>query len=109
MTEIELISTQIIAAAGEAKSLYIEAIELAKNHDFDNSNKKIEEGDECFLECHQVHAQLIQKDAQTGVTPNILLIHAEDQMASCETIKILAEQIIYDQKEIQEIKALLNK
>ncbi len=109
MTEIELISTQIIATAGEAKSLYIEAIELAKNRDFVSSSKKIEEGDECFLQCHQVHAQLIQKDAQTGVTPNILLIHAEDQMASCETIKVLAEQIIYDQKQIQEIKSLLEK
>lgn len=95
MDNLELISFQIISAVGMAKSSYIEAIHAAEKGDFDLAKEKIKEGEESFVGGHTAHASLIQKEASgEGVTPNILLMHAEDQLMSAETIKIMAQEII---------------
>ena len=84
MDNLELVSFQIISAVGVAKSSYIE---LAK--------AKIKEGDQEFVKGHEAHAGLIQKEANgEKVVLNILLMHAEDQLMSAETIKMMALEII---------------
>ena len=60
-----------------------------------NSKAKIKEGDQEFVKGHEAHAGLIQKEANgETVVPNILLMHAEDQLMSAETIKMMALEII---------------
>lgn len=93
--EIVETSFQIIACSGTAKSLYIEAIQTAKSKDFEKVESLFNEADEVFVSAHKVHASLVQKEAQGIATEvSLLLVHAEDQMASCETIKLLAQEII---------------
>jgi PTS system cellobiose-specific IIA component len=95
MEGLELVSFQIIAAAGSARSSYVEALQAAKAGNFDEANALIEQGDKDFVEAHHVHAELIQKFA-AGEDPgaNILLIHAEDQVMSAEVLKIMAVEFI---------------
>ena len=89
MDNLELVSFQIISAVGVAKSFYIEAMKIAEKGDFDLAKAKIKEGDQ------EAHAGLIQKEANgEKVVPNILLMHAEDQLMSAETIKMMALEII---------------
>ena len=62
---------------------------------FDLAKAKIKEGDQEFVKGHEAHAGLIQKEANgEKVVPNILLMHAEDQLMSAETIKMMALEII---------------
>jgi len=95
MEGLELVSFQIIAAAGSARSSYVEALQVAKTGDYEAAREMIKQGDEAFTEAHHVHAQLIQKFAggeQVGA--DILLIHAEDQVMSAEVLKLMAVEFI---------------
>ena len=68
---------------------------LAEKGDFDEARAKIKEGEESFVKGHEAHTSLIQKEACGEKTvPTILLIHAEDQLMSAETIKTLIQEII---------------
>ena len=101
MDKLELVSFQIISCVGMAKSSYIEAIQEAKKGDFEKAKACIEEGKKLFGQAHKAHAELIQSETSgEGVTPNLLLLHAEDQMMSTETCKILAEELIESYKRI---------
>lgn len=93
--EMERICFQIISASGMAKSSYIEAIACAKQKDFDQARHLIEQAEEYFVDAHKVHAQLISQEAGGQVVDvSLLLMHAEDQMASCELAKFFASELI---------------
>lgn len=95
MEGIELISFQIISAVGTARSMYIEAIQLAKAGDFEGAEKLMEEGQQVFVQGHHAHAELIQKEASGEKTEfALLLMHAEDQLMSAEAFGILAQEFI---------------
>jgi Phosphotransferase system cellobiose-specific component IIA len=95
MEGIELTCFQLISLNGVARSCYLEAIYAAKEGDFQKARELIAEGEVNFLEGHRVHAQLIQQEASgNSVVANLLLIHAEDQLMSAETFKIVAEEFI---------------
>ena len=95
MNGLELISFQIISAVGTARSMYIEAIELAKQGKIEEARKMIKEGEEAFVQGHSAHAELIQKEAGgESVQANLLLIHAEDQLMSAEAFQIIAKHFI---------------
>lgn len=95
MEGLELISFNIIAYAGDAKSYYVEAIECAKEKNFELAQQKIKEGEKSQLEAHRAHMTLLT-DAASGKAANvdILLLHAEDQLMSCEVIKMMASEVI---------------
>ncbi len=86
---------QIIAAVGSARSLYIEAIDLASEGNFDEARAKIKEGEEAFNGGHQAHGELLTKFANGELPPmDILMTHAEDQLMSAEAFGILANKFI---------------
>lgn len=94
--DLELISFQIISAVGTARSMYIEAIEEAKNGNINHAKELIKDGEKIFVEGHKAHADLIQCEASGDdkVAINLLLIHAEDQLMSAETFSIIAKQFV---------------
>lgn len=95
MEGIELISFQIIANVGEAKANFINAIKYAKEKDFDKANKCINDGEEQMIKGHKAHMDVLSKQANGEKLPfDLLLVHAEDQMMSAETIKIMAEELL---------------
>jgi len=107
MEGLEMISFQIISCVGSAKSMYMEAAMAAQNYDFEKAEALIKEGEEIFIKGHEAHASLIQKEAGgEPVTPNMLLMHAEDQLMATESFKAFAQQQIIIFKKFQ---ALENK
>lgn len=95
MEEMELICFQLITAAGTAKSNYIGAVQKAKQGLYDEARQLIAEGDEVLKQGHAPHAELIQKEAAgEDFRMGLILTHAEDQMASAETFKVMAEELI---------------
>lgn len=95
LEEMQGAAFQIIAHAGEARSHYVEAIRLARADDFEAAQQLIEKGEEAFRNIHDLHLSLIQKEAAGEQLPfSLLLIHAEDQMLTTETIHLLAIEMI---------------
>ncbi len=95
MEGMELICFEIISNVGTARGCYVEAIDLATEGKFEEASKKIEEGKVFFVNGHNAHAELVQKEAAGEKTDvMLLLVHAEDQLMSAEGFKILAEKFI---------------
>lgn len=93
--ELAMTSFRIIAAVGSARSSYIEAIHAAKNGEFDRAEQLMQEGGAYFLEGHDVHTELVQREAAGNpVMCSLMLTHAEDQLMSAESFKIIAEELI---------------
>ena len=91
----ELISFHIISAAGAARSLFIEAMRDLRKGNLENAEKLINKGKEEFNKAHLEHAALIQKEAAGDkVEMDLLLVHAEDQIMSTETVLIMLEEAL---------------
>ena len=95
MEGMEMAAFQIIASVGTARSLYIQAIDLASEGKFDEARAAIAEGVEAFNGGHAAHGELLTKFANGELPPmDILMTHAEDQLMSAEAFGILAEKFI---------------
>lgn len=93
--EIIQISCDLIASVGNAKGLFIEAIQMAKQKDIKKAQDLLHEGEVAFQEGHQIHQKLLTKFANgEQIDTNILLVHAECQMMSAEDFQIIAEEVI---------------
>lgn len=56
-------------------------------------------------EGHKSHAQLIQEEAKGNKQElSLILMHAEDQLMASEIILSLAKEMLYMQKEINDLK-----
>ncbi|MFV0479044.1 MAG: PTS lactose/cellobiose transporter subunit IIA [Anaerorhabdus sp.] len=95
MKDLELSCFKIISAVGEAKSDYIEAMRKARDNRLEEARECLVKGKAISIEGHKAHAELIQKEANgEDVKVNLLLLHAEDQLMTAETVYIMAEEII---------------
>ena len=95
LEQIQLLSFQIIAAVGNARSLYLEAIAAAKEGAYDRADALIEEGNGSFKIGHDVHTELVQREAAGDLAEfSLMILHAEDQLMSAESFGILAREFI---------------
>ncbi len=102
---LEMICFQIISNVGGARSSYIEAIQKAKQGDFEGARACMEAGQQQFLAGHEAHFELLQKEAQgQAVGGSLILVHAEDQLMSAEGFKIIAEEMIASYERIIELE-----
>lgn len=86
---------EIIANVGGAKSLYLQAVESAKEGNFDEVKEYVSQADDAFLTAHNVHLKLLQETAQgDGPEMNLILLHAEDQMMGTEIVRLMAKSFI---------------
>lgn len=101
MEGLELIAFEIISNVGMGKSLAIEALRDARQGNYEEANKKIEEAKTFFIKGHHSHASLIQKEAAgEKVEFSLMVMHAEDQLMCAETIKDLVIEIIEMHKDL---------
>ena len=102
-----MIIVEMISAAGGAKSNYMKAISAGKAGEFDEAKKLIDEGSEYFAKAHEAHSQMIATEA-SGVNSmvTLLLVHAEDQMMSAESFRIIAAEFIDMYKKFEEFQKI---
>lgn len=98
MIDLEKLSVtgmELVTYGGCAKSMYLEALRVAKEGNFEEAYKKIEEADQMIGMAHGKHLEMLQEEALTK-TPQVslLILHAEDQVMSCETIKLMVLEFI---------------
>lgn len=92
---LETIIMPMILHAGNAKSLSMEAIALAKKGDFDSANKHMDEAMQALTEAHHIQTQLLQQEAQGDMKQvSIFLIHSQDHLMTSMAVKDLAAEFI---------------
>jgi PTS system cellobiose-specific IIA component len=95
LEEMQAAAFQIITYSGEARSSYVEAIRTAREGRIDEAKEIIKAGERSYNKIHKVHASFIQREASGEELPfSLILMHAEDQMLTTETLKIMASEMI---------------
>ena len=87
---IEQIITNIIAYSGECTSDMMEAIEYARNSEFENAKNSVKKGNDALLKAHELHTQLLYREANgEKIEVNLLVIHASNHMSNAELLSNL--------------------
>nr|WP_132746268.1 PTS lactose/cellobiose transporter subunit IIA [Scopulibacillus darangshiensis] len=85
----------IILHGGNARSLAMEAVSLAKNGGISDARGKLRDAAEEISEAHKIQTSLIQKEAEgEKVGVSLLLIHAQDHLMNALTIRDLAHEFV---------------
>ncbi len=99
MNDMELISFELISNVGEARSLLMEALALAREEKFEQANVNVLSSEKFLSKAHHAHLGLIQKEANgENLKFSLILMHAEDQLMTTETLKMLVEELILTHK-----------
>lgn len=110
MSEIQVACFSIISYVGNAKSCYMQALRVAKEGDFAQARKLVDQGVESYAEGHGAHAALITQEAQTGDVPaSLLLMHAEAQLMDAESCKVYVTEYIRLYEQLEELSARVEK
>ncbi|MGE8203726.1 PTS lactose/cellobiose transporter subunit IIA [Heyndrickxia sp. NPDC080065] len=109
MEGMELAAFNIISQVGTAKSMVMEALYAARDGRYDEAEQKLKESRQFLTEGHKAHHQLIQEEASGQQLPfSLLIMHAEDQMMSVETISDLVREMIRMYKDINDLKTMVH-
>ncbi len=85
----------IIMHSGNSRSCAMEAMQSAKEGDFEAAKKFLEEADEEGLKAHHAQTDLLQAEARGDKTEmSILLVHAQDHLMTSMTLKDIAVEIV---------------
>lgn len=101
---IEEIAFKIIANSGEARAKISDAMDAIEEGQFELAVQLVEQAEENLLEAHNVHMQIVQKEAcGERINPTLLLIHAMDIMLITEAERDLVKRILrmYKNKRIR--------
>lgn len=85
----------LIIHSGNAKSDAMEAIEAAKEGDFEGSTAKIESATASLLEAHHSQTNMLTNEANGKTTEiNLLTVHSQDHLMTSIAFCDLAKEII---------------
>lgn len=91
----EMIIFGLITSSGSAKSHAMEAIQFAKEKDFEGAQKSLDSAAADLSEAHKIQTSLIQSEAKGDTVPvSILLIHAQDHLMNAMMLKDLATEFV---------------
>ena len=86
---------QIIVGAGNARSLAMEAIDIAQSGEIQEAKAKLEEANEKLNEAHNGQTALLTKEASgERVEVTLLFIHGQDHLMNAMTVRDLADKFV---------------
>lgn len=90
--EASMIGFEIVAYSGDARSKLLLAVEKAKQKNFDECQKLIDEANECLNDAHRAQTELLQMEARgENIEISFITVHAQDHLMTT----ILLKDIIY--------------
>ncbi len=85
----------LIVNAGNAKSDAMEAIQAAKNGEFEEADEKLKAAEAALVEAHHAQTKLLTAEANGEVlTITLLTIHSQDHLMTSITFNDLAKEVI---------------
>lgn len=93
--KIQLQAFQIISIAGDAYSLFYEAMKCYKENDLSTAIEKQREGSEKLNEAHQIQTELIQAEVNNEeLVYSLIMSHAQDHLMMACTWQNMAKLFI---------------
>ena len=93
--DLEVTIMQRNIYSGEARSLAIQAIRVARKGEFEEAKKLISECQEKMVEAHKFQTELIFSETSGNKVPiSLLMVHAQDHVMNAMTMKDIAVEVI---------------
>lgn len=106
--ETQMMAFQLIGFAGDAFSHFFQAITDAKNGNYENAEKHIEEGKKSMVSAHDAQTDLLAAEADgKDLAYSILMVHAQDHLTMALMYERLAKEFISVYKDLNELKGKL--
>jgi len=94
-TEIQEISFQLIGYAGDAYSCFQQAVAKAREGDFEEAEKLMDEGRKQLTEAHKTQTDLLNAEAAgEDLAYSVILVHAQDHMMNAVMFETIAKEFI---------------
>ena len=91
----DAIVMNLVDNSGEARSIAMEAIELARQGQFEEAAAKIAEARETINAAHNFQTELVQKEINNDPVPmSLLMCHGQDHLMTAMVVIDLAEKFI---------------
>lgn len=91
----EMIAFGLVAQAGNARSNAYEALNAAKQNDYERARTLMLQADESILNAHKIQADLLAREANGDhQTVDVLLVHAQDHLMTAMLAKELISELI---------------
>ena len=99
--ELELVTVEIEAYAGDARSKYVEALNYANDGNFEEAERLIDEAAELITEAHKVQTSMIQMEAAGNkVEVSFLMVHAQDHLMTVMLLRDIVKNFVNLAKKI---------
>lgn len=100
--DLEMITVEIVAFAGDARSKYMEALAQAGKGDFTKAEALVAEGNDLITEAHNTQTSLLQKEAAgERIDMTFLTVHAQDHLMTVMLLRDLVKTMIDMYKKMQ--------
>lgn len=91
----DAIVMNLVVNSGEARSIAMEAIELARQGQFEEATAKIAQARETINAAHNFQTELVQKEINNDPVPmSLLMCHGQDHLMTAMVVIDLAEKLI---------------
>lgn len=105
MDQLYETSFRIIANAGDARALALQAIKKSNAEEFEEADALLAEAKASLKNAHKTQTGLIQQEAEgKPVDVNIILIHSQDHFSMAMSAIDLAEQAIWINRKIKSLR-----
>lgn len=89
------VAFELITNAGNAKSFALMAVEAARDFDFEEADKDLQQSAQEFHQAHQAQSDMIRDEANGKPVPvNIVLVHAQDHLTMATMAQDNAQEFI---------------
>jgi PTS system cellobiose-specific IIA component len=93
--ELENVIFGLIVNSGECRSMAFEALQLAKEGNFEKAKELQKQADTKSIEAHTIQTELIQREAQgDNIQLSLLMVHAQDHLMTSILARELINEII---------------
>ena len=85
----------LIIYGGDGKSSSVEAIQAAKEGNFELADEKIKAAEESLLQAHHTQTEMLIQEANgDSVEVSLLMVHGQDHLMTGMMFKDLAKEIV---------------
>ncbi len=100
--EMESVIFSLIINSGQSRSMAFEALQNAREGNFEEAKKLLKESSQKSLEAHKIQTELIQKESKGEVVGvSLLMVHAQDHLMTSMLARELIEEIIFLHEKVE--------
>lgn len=93
--EVGMIGFEIVAYAGEVRSKLLDALNKAKDGDFDEAERLVAEAEEVIVGAHNAQTDLLAKEASgEEIEYSVIMMHGQDHLMTTILLKDLINHLI---------------